>query len=632
MCSKWLARLQQIDGFEMNDIAAAFSEMLYVKEEDELKTVRKAALVSTKALQHSFVKKFEEAVDAEAKIKHSKLATEVEDDIFEPTKIKIKTLKKDQIDISYQPIIQSGGKYDFKLSAESNDDLLHDHVVTCSIGARYRSYCSNIARTFFIDPDKAMQKNYDILLGAQQACFEACTPGREFADVYKAAEAHIAKSENPDLKQNLEKNVGWGVGLEHRESGTLLNLKNTRKIAAGMVFNICLGLNNLERANETDEKRKTYAITIADTVAVNATGEPELFTVDAKSGWADVSYEFGDNDEPAEPEKKPVKAEKESVITTRVRQTKEDFQLDDDARKRHQADLERKLQEDASKRYAAGNVTKKEETKGKSIVAYKSSTDYPDLAVRKNCVQVDTRNECVLIPINGVVVPFHISLVKNVTKSGGEDGQLTFLRLIFNTPGSVNMKETIAKTVHTNANYSFISEVSFKSRNKQNIEQNLRVIKELQKRIKDREKKKEEESQAYKQEALIISRRGTVPRLPELQMRPVASGRKSAGTLECHDNGFRFSTHKGEKVDIMYNNIKHALHEPADNELIVLIHFHLKQAIMVGKKRHLDIQFYTELGEANESLDFGRRSMWDPDEIESEQREKKTQARYESKI
>ena len=82
----------------------------------------------TKAMQHSFVKKFEEAVDAEAKIKHSKLATEVhgfsfslscvhcsqlrpqvEDDIFEPTKIKIKTLKKDQIDISYQPIIQSGG-------------------------------------------------------------------------------------------------------------------------------------------------------------------------------------------------------------------------------------------------------------------------------------------------------------------------------------------------------------------------------------------------------------------------------------------------------------------------------------------------------------------------------------------
>ena len=33
-----------------------------------------------------------------------------------------------------------------------------------------------------------------------------------------------------------------------------------------MVFNIYLGVNNLERANETDEKRKTYAIMIADTV------------------------------------------------------------------------------------------------------------------------------------------------------------------------------------------------------------------------------------------------------------------------------------------------------------------------------------------------------------------------------
>lgn len=34
---------------------------------------------------------------------------QVEDDIFKPEKIKIKNLKADQIDISYQPIIQSGG-------------------------------------------------------------------------------------------------------------------------------------------------------------------------------------------------------------------------------------------------------------------------------------------------------------------------------------------------------------------------------------------------------------------------------------------------------------------------------------------------------------------------------------------
>eukprot|EP00658_Telonema_sp_P-2_P038688 TRINITY_DN27707_c0_g1_i1.p1 TRINITY_DN27707_c0_g1~~TRINITY_DN27707_c0_g1_i1.p1 ORF type:complete len:906 (+),score=344.45 TRINITY_DN27707_c0_g1_i1:113-2719(+) len=595
----------------------------YKKEPEEIKTMRKAAQVSTKGMQFSFVKRFEEAVDAETKIKHSKLASLVEEDIFRPEKIKIKTLKTDHIDICYQPIIQSGGVYDLKPSAESNDELLNEGVVTCSIGVRYRSYCSNIARTFFIDPSKDMQKTYEVLLGAQQACIDTCLPGKEFSEVYKACEAHIEKH-NAELLPGLVKNVGFGMGLEFRETGSLLSAKNSRKIQAGMVFNLVVGIANLERAGETEDKKKTYAIQIADTVVVNEEGEPDVLTIESKSGWTDVSYEFGgEDDEDEEPVTKKTKVEKEFNFETRPRTTKADFQVDDEARKQHQADLERKLQEEAAARFASGKDSKKEEVKTKAIVAYKSSADYPDLAVRKNTVQVDTKHECVLVPIGGVMVPFHISLIKNATKSGGEEGQLAYLRLIFNTPANVNSKETIYKTIVSHANHSFVSEISYKSKDKTSIETNLRLIKELQKRIKDREKKKEEEAMAFKQEALVVTKRGNLPRLQELQMRPVASGRKSQGILEAHENGFRFSTVKGEKIDIMYNNIRHALHEPADNELIVLIHFHLKHPIMVGKKRHSDIQFYTELGEANESLDFRRSSMWDPDEIESEQREKK---------
>lgn len=43
---------------------------------------------------------------------------------------------------------------------------------------------------------------------------------------------------------------------------------------------------------------------------------------------------------------------------------------------------------------------------------------------------------------------------------------------------------------------------------------------------------------------------------------------------------------------------------------------------MVGKKKTDDVQFYTEVGEAVQTLDGGRRSMYDPDEIEEEQRER----------
>ena len=49
------------------------------------------------------------------------------------------------------------------------------------------------------------------------------------------------------------------------------------------------------------------------------------------------------------------------------------------------------------------------------------------------------------------------------------------------------------------------------------------------------------------------------------------------------------------KVDILYNNIKHALFQPCDGEMIILLHFHLKNPIMFGKKKQQDVQFYTEV-------------------------------------
>lgn len=51
----------------------------------------------------------------------------------------------------------------------------------------------------------------------------------------------------------------------------------------------------------------------------------------------------------------------------------------------------------------------------------------------------------------------------------------------------------------------------------------------------------------------------------------------------------------GEHLDITYGNIRHAMYQEAENELISLIHFHLKNPIMVGKKKVLDVQFYTEV-------------------------------------
>jgi nucleosome binding factor SPN SPT16 subunit len=77
----------------------------------------------------------------------------------------------------------------------------------------------------------------------------------------------------------------------------------------------------------------------------------------------------------------------------------------------------------------------------------------------------------------------------------------------------------------------------------------------------------------------------------------------------------------------MYPNVKHAVYQPCDKTTMVLIHFHLKDPIMIGKKKQKDVQFYTEVIDASENLESSRRSAYDPDELDDEQRTKETRKR-----
>lgn len=56
--------------------------------------------------------------------------------------------------------------------------------------------------------------------------------------------------------------------------------------------------------------------------------------------------------------------------------------------------------------------------------------------------------------------------------------------------------------------------------------------------------------------------------------------------------------------------------------MVCLVHFHLINPIMVNKKKTQDVQCFTEVMDSVQTLDAGRRSMYDPDEIEEEQRER----------
>lgn len=145
-------------------------------------------------------------------------------------------------------------------------------------------------------------------------------------------------------------------------------------------------------------------------------------------------------------------------------------------------------------------------------------------------------------------------------------------------------------------------------------------IKEMQKRFKARQAEEREKKDLVKQDTIIISQNKANPKLKDLYIRPNIVTKRMTGSLEAHVNGFRYISVRGDKVDLLYNNIKTAFFQPCDGEMIILLHFHLKHAILFGKKKHIDVQFYTEVGEI--TTDLGKHQhMHDRDVVAAEQAE-----------
>merc|ERR1712110_465156 len=154
-----------------------------------------------------------------------------------------------------------------------------------------------------------------------------------------------------------------------------------------------------------------------------------------------------------------------------------------------------------------------------------------------------------------------------------------------------------------------------------NLNTAFKLIKDIQKKYKTRDAEEKELAGLVSQDKLVISQGKGNPKLKDLYIRPNITQKRLSGVLEAHTNGFRYTSIRGDKVDILYNNIKHAFYQPCDGEMIILLHFHLKNAIMFGKKKHIDVQFYTEVGEI--TTDLGKHQhMHDRDDLAAEQAER----------
>ena len=637
----------KVDGVATVDVSSGVANAMCVKDDDEQRVMKKAATLTSKAMSW-LVERVEEIVNDNQKISHAKLSEQCEDKILEPIKLGIQDLDGDDVDICYPPIIQSGGQYELKMSAESSEKKLHYGVVHLSVGARHMQYCANVGRTMMIDPSRQMEAVYAAAVAAQEAALATLVDGADLAAPYDAAKAVLLgldpAGKGKELAAKLGRSIGSVIGLELRESSISLGPKfrgSAQRVTAGQCFNLQIALADLtnEEAKEGSKARK-WAIMIADTVLISPAGAaPEVLTNSVKKGVKDIAYQINDVDEDDTNE-----AKKQSNIMTAATMSEGGVVLgaktrydlggvsNEDARRRLQATLAEKKNRETHARLIGAQQAGINGGKGGStseFTSYKSISDLPVPRSDNYVIAVDRDAESILLPVQGNLVPYHITTIKSVSMT--QDSGASFIRINFNSPtapGAIAANATYPANIKF-PDLCFLREISYRTSDGKHANYIVQEMRALKRMVTQRESEKAERATLVRQERLVLSH-GRVHRLVGLWMLPTFGGRggRKAGTLEAHTNGMRYVGAKAdEQVDVIYSNIKFAFFQPAKREIKTLIHFHLHNPIMVGKKKTKDVQFFMEIMEAVQNLDVGRRSMYDPDEIEEEQRDRERERR-----
>ncbi|KAB5577597.1 transcription elongation complex subunit [Coniochaeta sp. 2T2.1] len=625
------------------DISQALSIGAFsVKDEAELRAMRTSSKACVALLTPYFLDEMSSVLDQDKKIKHRALADKVynklEDDKFWktvelPNKQKLPSdFDPDQLDWILGPIVQSGGKFDLKWQLDSDNDVLHPGIIIACMGLRYKSYCSQIARTFMVDPNKSQESNYKFLLAVHTMILKEIRDGVLVKDVYNKAH-NLVKSKKPELERHFLKNVGYGIGLETKDTTLILNGKNSRSLKDGMTLCVTTGFSDIQNPGSQDKNNKVYSLVLTDTIRVT-TAEPVVFTGDAPVDVDATSFFFKDEEETQPTPKKEKKDSRvgavatKNITSTRLR-SERSTQVDEDAEKRrkeHQKQLAAKKQKEGLERFAESTSGQNgvEVKKFKRFESYKRDNQFPP-KVRDLGIVVDQKNATIILPVMGRPVPFHINTIKNASKS--DEGEWSFLRINFLSPGQgVGRKDD---QPFEDASAHFVRSLTFRSLDGERYTDIANQISNMKRDAVKKEQEKKDMEDVVEQEKLVEIRNRRPNVLDNVFIRPAMEGKRVPGKLEIHQNGIRYQSPLStqQRVDILFSNVRHLFFQPCAHELIVIIHIHLKDPIIIGnKKKTKDVQFYREATDIQFDETGNRKRKYrygDEDEFEAEQEERR---------
>ena len=257
------------------DARAPVAAMRLIKDEHELKLVRRAAEISCGAHRRAMARArpgwYEYQVEAELAHEFLRMGAQA---------------------VAYPSIVASGPNACVLHYRDNNRQTQSTDLLLIDAGCEYQGYASDITRTFpvggkFSGPQKAV---YELVLAAQLACIDAVRPGGAFHDYHRVAERVLAQGlidlglcegsldavmESGAYKQFYMHRAGHWLGLDVHDVGLYRVHGESPVLEPGMVLTVEPGC-YIRPGDKVPEQFWDIGVRIEDDVLVTARGNENL--------------------------------------------------------------------------------------------------------------------------------------------------------------------------------------------------------------------------------------------------------------------------------------------------------------------------------------------------------------------
>jgi len=208
-------KLRKELGVKLIDIAKHLEKIREVKSKEELKLIAKSAKLAESILQ-SIPEFFKKGMTE----KQLALTLEIEAKLL-------------GAELAFEPIVAFGKNAAIPHHLASNTEIKNG-LLLVDFGVRYKNYCSDICRTFYVGKPRARDvKRYGIVYEAKTIAEKHLKEGVEASEICREVESFLKKH-----GFKMIHSLGHGIGLQEHDFPQSLSLKSRFTLKENMCFAI----------------------------------------------------------------------------------------------------------------------------------------------------------------------------------------------------------------------------------------------------------------------------------------------------------------------------------------------------------------------------------------------------------